>query len=152
MLSKGVSSSIFWVFGMTQLGIKNPVLRAIGKHSIYKVIYMYIHVCICMCLTKPSTICRMQHKVNFLTKYSWFKFSVRSSNKAKVPGLTNYQPIARGRTNRFMFFPKAFTHKVKCKQPHPGFWTLVTNHISYEDNDYTKYTYVYMYLCVGKLL
>ncbi len=35
MLSEDVSSTIFWVFGMTRPGIKLQISQAIGEHSNY---------------------------------------------------------------------------------------------------------------------
>ena len=80
---------------------------------------------------------RMWDKVNFWTEWTWLEFSF------PFPGLvypTNFL-IDWGRMDGFMPFPRALTIN-KIQTAFSRIWTLVTNSISYNDNDYMRHTFI----------
>ena len=135
MLSKVASCTIFWVFGMTRLGIepKSPSEHS-NRHAYFRFTLF----------TNPSARAgydtRSIFKRSLTGLNSKFSFSLTSCfTKAEEPSLPNYLPITGGKIIGFIPFPRVL---VLCEMQSVSsrIWTRVAVSISYDDNHYTTDT------------
>ena len=108
-------------------------------------IYIYIYISY---LPNPSARAgydtRSIFKRSLTGLNSEFSFSYSCLTKAEEPSLPYYLPIAGGRIIGFIPFPRVLV-LCEIQSVSSRIWTRITVSISYDDNDYTTGTFIYIY-------